>query len=435
MLLGENISLALKSLISNKMRAFLTMLGIIIGIGAVIAILTVGNSLNRFVAEMMQSMGANDVFVMVNERSESEEERESTKSAIDGIRYGSTNSNAEMKDEDYITSEMIHEMCDKFEDEIYAVNVSHSLGSAEIKYGQLSSEASVRGASAGYFITNSIDILAGSMLSENDFENERFSCLVPQSIVDDLFAGEQSDALGEQIEIYVDGQMATLSIIGVYEQQDNGMGGSSMMMGMGGGTILMPLRSAMKIDRSSDRYSYFEVIASVDTDPIELSDRIKEFYAPYYRDNSHYKVAVITYDGLLDILYDLMNTITTAISIIAAFALLVGGIGVMNIMLVSVTERTREIGTRKALGARNSSIRMQFLVEATIICLIGGAIGVVFGIALGMFAAHILGYPGTPSVGGVIIALVFSISIGLFFGYFPANKAAKMNPIDALRYE
>ena len=107
----------------------------------------------------------------------------------------------------------------------------------------------------------------------------------------------------------------------------------------------------------------------------------------------------------------------------------------MNIMLVSVTERTREIGTRKALGAKNSSIRAQFIVEAMIICLIGGALGVVVGIGLGVFASNLLGYPARPSIPGIIIALLFSMSIGLFFGYFPANKAAKMNPIDALRYE
>ena len=104
-------------------------------------------------------------------------------------------------------------------------------------------------------------------------------------------------------------------------------------------------------------------------------------------------------------------------------------------MLVSVTERTREIGTRKALGAKNSSIRAQFLVEAMIICLIGGIIGVIFGIAGGVFASHLMGYPASPSIPGIIIALLFSMSIGLIFGYLPANKAAKMNPIDALRYE
>jgi putative ABC transport system permease protein len=131
----------------------------------------------------------------------------------------------------------------------------------------------------------------------------------------------------------------------------------------------------------------------------------------------------------------MISTITLAISVIAAIALVVGGIGVMNIMLVSITERTREIGTRKALGATNGSIRVQFIVEAMIICLIGGIIGVIVGLIGGQFAAKILGYPASPSISGIIISLIFSMATGLFFGYYPANKAAKMNPIDALRYE
>jgi putative ABC transport system permease protein len=134
-------------------------------------------------------------------------------------------------------------------------------------------------------------------------------------------------------------------------------------------------------------------------------------------------------------LTDMLGVITKAISIVASIALLVGGIGVMNIMLVSVTERTKEIGTRKALGAKNSSIRMQFIVEAVIICLIGGFIGVIVGILAGMGLANALGYPAFPSISGIIISLLFSMTIGIFFGYYPANKAAKMNPIDALRYE
>ncbi len=131
----------------------------------------------------------------------------------------------------------------------------------------------------------------------------------------------------------------------------------------------------------------------------------------------------------------MMGSITKAIAIVAGIALLVGGIGVMNIMLVSITERTREIGTRKALGAPNSSIRMQFIVEAVVICIIGGIIGIIIGVTAGVLLANALGTPAVPSIFSIVLSLSFSMAIGVFFGYYPANKAARMDPIEALRYE
>lgn len=131
----------------------------------------------------------------------------------------------------------------------------------------------------------------------------------------------------------------------------------------------------------------------------------------------------------------MLSTISVAISIIAGISLLVGGIGVMNIMLVSITERTREIGTRKALGASNGSIRLQFITEAIVICLTGGLIGIVLGLLLGTAATSLLGYEAAASMGSIVFSVGFSVLIGVFFGYYPANKAAKMSPIEALRYE
>ncbi|MCR5669092.1 MAG: ABC transporter permease [Lachnospiraceae bacterium] len=436
MLLAENISLAIRALISNKMRAFLTMLGIIIGIAAVIAILTVGNSLNRSVAETMQSMGANDVFVTVAQRSDEEEETKNSSSALDGIHYGSFARSSEMTDDDYITGDMIRAMYEQYAEDIYAINISHTVGSASLQNGEKESGVSLMGVSVGYFVTNSVEMVEGSMFNDLDFSEERKTILVSVDTAEDLFGDNVKDAVGQDIECEVDGKSVIVTIAGVYKQSQGG-GNSSMMMTsmLGGSSAYMPLRAAMNIDHSEDQYTYFQVSAKADSDPQALADKIRDFYKPYYRNNSDYRVSVITYESLLEMFYTLLGTITTAISIIAGIALLVGGIGVMNIMLVSVTERTREIGTRKALGARNSSIRAQFIVEAMIICLIGGAFGVVLGIGLGAFASNLLGYPAKPSIPGIIIALLFSMSIGLFFGYFPANKAAKMNPIDALRYE
>ena len=431
MLLGENITLAITSLKSNKMRALLTMLGIIIGIAAVIAIFTVGNSLTISIEESLQSMGSNDVYVMVSERSQDHD----YSTLIDGAEYAVSDSDAEMTDADYITSEMILEMYDRFEDDIYAINISHSAGSGTAEYGSASARVSLTGTTVGYFITSPIDIVAGTMLSQQDYNNQRMSCLVEADFAEDMF-GDANSAVGKMIDVELEDSNISLTIVGVYESTSaSGMSTMSSMFGFGSSTVYLPLQTAMAISHSKDHFSTIRVSAAVGVDTEQLSKNIKSFYEPYYRNNTDFEVTVMTLESMIAMLTSMLDTITLAISIVAGIALLVGGIGVMNIMLVSVTERTREIGTRKALGAKNSSIRAQFIVEAIIICLIGGIIGLIVGIVAGVMLSNYMGYPAMPSISGIIISLAFSMGIGLFFGYFPANKAAQMNPIDALRYE
>lgn len=434
MLLKENIILAVTSLKSNKMRALLTMLGIIIGIAAVIAIFTVGNSLTISVEESLQSMGSNDVYVTVSERSQ--EHDYSVK--IDGAEYEVSDSDAEMTDEDYITTEMIQEMYERFEDDIYAINISHSAGSGTAEYENVSAAVSLKGTTVGYFITSPIDIVAGTMLSQQDYEGSRMSCLVEVDFAEDMF-GDVNSAVGKTIDVQLEDSNIVLTIVGVYEStSSSSMGNMSAMgslFGIGGSTVYLPLQTAMNISHEKDQFSTIRVSAAVGVDTEQLSKNIKSFYEPYYRNNDEFEVTVMTLESMIAMLTSMLDTITLAISIVAGIALLVGGIGVMNIMLVSVTERTREIGTRKALGAKNSSIRAQFIVEAIIICLIGGIIGLILGIVAGTMLSNYMGYPAMPSISGIAISIGFSVTIGLFFGYFPANKAAKMNPIDALRYE
>lgn len=428
MILWENIILAITGLLSNKMRTFLTMLGIIIGIGSVIAIITVGNALTLSVSQQMQEMGANDVYAIVQAR-----ENEAEEGKIDGIKYGALEQNTTLASEDCISAEMISQMCEKFSDEIYAINLEQSIGTTQISINKNIANVSVSGVTPGYFITNEPKLLAGHMFSQNDFEQGKNVIIVSDKFVEKIFDGDNKRALGSEIEINCNNELGKFSIIGVYEYQQNYMMG--MPVGEAQTPIYMPLKTGINFSHSDNTYPYVQIITKVGVDADMLATKIENFFEPYYRNNRNFELNAMTLTSMTSMLTDMLGTITLAISIVAGIALVVGGIGVMNIMLVSITERTREIGTRKALGATNGSIRIQFIVEAMIICLIGGVFGVIFGVSSGMILSKILGYPASPSISGIIISLIFSMTIGIFFGYYPANKAAKMNPIDSLRYE
>ncbi len=178
------------------------------------------------------------------------------------------------------------------------------------------------------------------------------------------------------------------------------------------------------------------VQAARGTDAKQLGEELETWFNQnYYRNNDSFEVNTFSMAAVISSMTSMLSTISLAIAVIAGISLLVGGIGVMNIMLVSITERTREIGTRKALGATNASIRFQFITESVVICLLGGFIGIGLGLSLSLAATVMLGYEAAPSIPGIMFSVVFSMAIGVFFGFYPANKAAKMEPVDALRYE
>ena len=416
----ENVRLALTSLKANKSRTFLTMLGIIIGIASVIAIMTVGNSLTLSVSTSMQSMGANNITVSVTQRSAETDERE------DGVVFGSITKSRTITEDDYITDEIIYEMLEHFPDSIEAVSASESVGSSSVKNYSASASIAVTGVSQGYFVANEMTILAGETFSYDESTGARNVILVADKFVDDLFEEPYQNAIGRDISFELSGQTLTFTIVGVYEYEESVFGGSSSTT-----TCYIPLTTAQDLNHSKN-YRSLSIVSKVGVDSDTLATQIENYLNGYYRSNQYFEITAFSMSSMVSILSDMMDTITTAISVIAGIALLVGGIGVMNIMLVSITERTREIGTRKALGATNGYIRMQFIIEAMII---GGAIGVVLGIGMGTLGASILGYEASPSLSSILGSLVFSLAIGVFFGYYPANKAAKMNPIDALRYE
>lgn len=428
MLIYENIRLALFSLKANKMRALLTMLGIIIGIASVIAIMTVGNSITSYVSDTMSSMGASNITVGLQQK---QEEEETTR---EGMSFGGPQSMKSAQEKDYFTKEMIENYCETYADSITAISVQENVGSGQILEGELYANVSVSGVSLGYFLANDMSLLEGRFFSEKETDDGKMVAIVSDKVVNNMYEGDREKALGSIFQVNINDKYYQCTVVGIYEYEQSIMGFSSSSEKDISTAVYIPLKAAQNAKHATG-YSQFTVVTKTEVDADIFAEKTESFFNTYYRKNTDFAPSAYSMSTMVESLTEMLSTITLAISIIAGIALLVGGIGVMNIMLVSITERTREIGTRKALGATNSSIRLQFIVESIVICIIGGMIGIILGIIMGSVAANLMDTPATPSISSIILSLTFSMAIGVFFGYHPANKAAKMDPIEALRYE
>jgi putative ABC transport system permease protein len=409
----ENISLAINGLIANKMRALLTMLGIIIGIGSVIAISSVGTAMTNSVNDAMSSFGVTNINVMLRTKDDS--------------RGGSSS----ITNDDLISDEMITKYEKKYNSKITDIGMTEGVGVGKMTTNHKTTSVNISGVNDGYSVTGNITLLTGRFISKNDDERSKKVAVISENLVSGLFSSNQS-ALGSQIKLETTYGFQTYTVVGVYKEADS----SSMIRRQSTRTAFyIPISTAKNLTDGDAGYQSITVTAKTGTDCTQFADDTQSYFNTFYANNKKYQVEAQSMESMISQTNTMLGTLSLAISVIAAISLLVGGIGVMNIMLVSVTERTREIGVRKALGAPDSAIRAQFIVESMIICFIGGIFGIVVGAGLGYVGGMLLKQAAVPSVSAIIIAAGFSMGIGVFFGYYPANKAAKLDPIEALRYE
>ena len=406
---GQSFRLALKSLMTSKMRALLTMLGIIIGVGAVIVITSLGNGMQNMMNEQFEKLGANLVQVQL-------------------FMYGGDSRSVDPDD--------MYELVDKYPQYISGVTpyVSAQLavrqGSEDFErtsiYGVGETFLNERGATM-----SGQNLGKGRFISYIDAARYQNVCVIGAYLEEEAFQG---DALGKQLSI--GGEHFT--VIGVLEKN------SDMSEGSGDDIIYLPYTTALRLSGSADASIYMFTSTSKDTAATAKGIIENRLYKTFQSSDYYF---VMTSAEMMDAMNAMMGTMMAVQVAIAAISLLVGGIGIMNIMLVSVTERTREIGIRKSLGAKRKDIRGQFIIEAGTTSAIGGVLGILVGIGLASLAGSLIGGMMTSSMGGgstfsavpnlssVAVAFGVSVGIGILFGYLPAKKAAALNPIDALRYE
>lgn len=397
-MLKESIRMSWQNIRGNKMRTFLTMLGIIIGVTAIIALITTVGSATGEITSQFSALGAGKVSVSISGTA---------------IKHGLNE------------SDLVHIAA---LDNVAGVDPNVSLRTYAAQDGQLVEDVTLDGRSSDYFSAQDDLIGRGRALKAIDMDRSSHVCIIDQTLASAAFPNE--DPLGQSLILH--GQQFT--VVGVLSEDS----GSDLMAAMSamsassdGGKAIIPYPAAMRLSGSNTVHSLTLHLKDSSLSS-ETVDNVKQLLdsAFNYRDSAY---SIINLDSLLDTMNSITGMMTTMLAGIASIALLVGGIGIMNMMLVSVSERTTEIGLRKALGARPGLIQMQFLMESVMLSLMGGFIGILVGNLVSWMIAMALDITFQLNAGAIALAFVFSASVGILFGWAPARKASRLNPIDALR--
>ncbi|MCC8126539.1 MAG: ABC transporter permease [Clostridiales bacterium] len=391
----QSFKLAIKSIWSNKMRSFLTMLGIIIGVASVIILVSIVNAYMSYMTESFASMGTNQITVnLIN-----------------------LSSRSVSVDEMY---EFFDENTDAFDHMTPMVSLS-----ASVKNGNDTMDAtSVSGVSEDYLKIKDYELTVGRNIQYADISGRSKVCVIGAYVANAIF-GSAQEALSDTIKI----NGYAFTVVGVVSQQDDD---EDQDDGCTDDFIWIPYTTASKMARNASISNYTFTIREI-SEASDDKELIEDFLYTKFKNEDLYTVTAMS--EMLDSLNSMIAMVSAGLGGIAGISLLVAGVGVMNIMLVSVTERTREIGIRKALGAKRSVIMQQFVIEAAVTSSIGGLIGIGLGSLATNLVGQLAGLEATPTPAAVIVSFSVSVGIGLFFGYMPASKASKLNPIDALRSE
>lgn len=400
----ESFLMAWASLIANKLRSLLTMLGIIIGVAAVIALVSIGNGVKQDIEDSISSLGSNLLVVLPGAP------------RTPGAR-SSQGSMKSLKISDY---EAIAKL-----DGVKAASPMTN-GSYVVIYQNKNWTTSVAGVNSNFQDVNNWTMTSGRFFSDKNVQNRERVAVVGQTVVKNLFTDE--DPVGKEIRV----KNIPFRVIGVLKSKGNGTMGNDQ-----DDTVLIPYTTSMERVEGIDYLRRVYVVAKDDGGIDRLQADIENLLRVRHniKDTNLDDFNIQNMKSIMETVAQTTGTFTLFLGAVAAISLVVGGIGIMNIMLVSVTERTREIGVRKALGATYSVIVTQFLIEAVVISLMGGFIGIAFGIGASKVIGMVSGMSTIVSVPTIIMSFAFSMAIGLIFGIYPARKAAKLNPIDALHYE